>query len=104
MREARSSQQVFERLGSPREAGRAGRLLEELGKGTASSPLRDEGLSRREMDVLRLLVKGQTNAEIAGVLFVSEFTVKRHVANILDKLDVPSRAAAAAHAVRSRLV
>jgi DNA-binding NarL/FixJ family response regulator len=53
-------------------------------------------LTRRETQVLELVARGCSNADIAGRLFVSEHTVKRHVANILGKLDVPSRAAAAA--------
>jgi DNA-binding CsgD family transcriptional regulator len=102
--EARSAWESFERLGAARESERARTLREELCGSDAGAAARHSGLSKRETEVLRLLVQGQTNAEIAGVLFVSEFTIKRHVANILDKLDVPSRAAAAAHAVRSGLV
>jgi DNA-binding NarL/FixJ family response regulator len=58
------------------------------------------GLSPREIEVLRLVAEGLNNQEIGERLFVSAFTVKRHVANILTKLDVPSRAAAAAYAAR----
>ena len=58
------------------------------------------GLSARELEVVRLLAQGLRNLEIAKRLTVSEFTVKRHVANILTKLDLPTRAAAAAHATR----
>ncbi|GAB3488201.1 helix-turn-helix domain-containing protein [Amycolatopsis cihanbeyliensis] len=48
-------------------------------------------LSRREMQVFRLLAEGKSNRRIAGVLRVSERTVKAHVAQILAKLDVESR-------------
>jgi DNA-binding NarL/FixJ family response regulator len=58
------------------------------------------GLSRREIEVLHLVAQGLSNGEIAERLFLSEHTVKRHVANILSKLKLPSRAAAAAHAAR----
>jgi DNA-binding NarL/FixJ family response regulator len=51
--------------------------------------------------VLGLLAEGLTNREIAGRLVVSEHTVHRHVANILRKLGLPSRTAAAVYAVRS---
>ena len=51
--------------------------------------------------MLRLLADGLTNRQIAERLVVSEHTVHRHVANLLRKLDLPSRTAAAAHAVRS---
>ena len=50
-----------------------------------------------------LLVEGLTNRQIAERLVVSEHTVHRHVTNILRKLDVPSRTAAAAQAVRAGL-
>ncbi len=54
--------------------------------------------------VLRLLAEGRTDREIAAAIFVSPRTVGKHVTNILAKLDVPSRAAAATHAVRRGLV
>lgn len=58
-------------------------------------------VSARERDVLLLLAEGLTNRQIAERLFISEHTVHRHVASILRKLDVPTRAAAAALAVRA---
>lgn len=54
-----------------------------------------QSLTQREQDVLRLLAKGHSNKEIAELLFVSEKTVKTHVANILQKLDVNTRTQAA---------
>jgi two-component system nitrate/nitrite response regulator NarL len=53
-------------------------------------------LSTREREVLELVARGARNREIASELTISEFTVKRHVQNILQKLEVPSRRAAAA--------
>ena len=53
-------------------------------------------LSERECDVLRLIAAGHSNKMIARALGVSPHTVKRHVANILDKLDLRSRGQAAA--------
>lgn len=61
-------------------------------------------LSRRECDVLRLVAKGLSNQRVAEQLFISEHTVHRHVANILTKLDVPSRSAAVAQAARLGLL
>ena len=57
---------------------------------------RAEILSLRERTVLELVAAGRTNREIAASLSISEFTVKRHVQNILRKLETPSRHAAAA--------
>jgi DNA-binding CsgD family transcriptional regulator len=57
-------------------------------------------LSPRELDVLRLIVEGHSNKEIGDLLSISTFTVARHVTNILAKLGLESRAAAAAWAVR----
>lgn len=54
--------------------------------------------------MLRLLADGLTNRQIAERLVVSEHTVHRHVTNILRKLALPSRTAAAAHAVRAGLL
>jgi two-component system nitrate/nitrite response regulator NarL len=53
-------------------------------------------LSTREREVLSLIARGKRNGDIASALSISLFTVKRHVQNILQKLDVPSRAEAAA--------
>jgi DNA-binding CsgD family transcriptional regulator len=61
-------------------------------------------LSPREHEVLQLLAAGNTNKAIAGQLFISERTVDRHVSNILTKLDVRSRTAAASSAYRHKLL
>ena len=53
--------------------------------------------------MLRLVATGKTNKAIAAELFVSEKTVDRHVSNIFNKLDVPSRAAATAYAYEHKL-
>jgi non-specific serine/threonine protein kinase len=63
----------------------------------------DLGLTPREADVLRLLARGLTNRQIADALFVSPRTVNFHVTNLLAKLGLDSRAAAAAFAVRQGL-
>jgi pimeloyl-ACP methyl ester carboxylesterase len=61
-------------------------------------------LTTRERDVLRLVAEGLSDADIADRLVLSPHTVHRHVANILRKLSVHSRAAAAAHAARAGLL
>ncbi len=62
-----------------------------------------DGLTSRELDVLRLLVDGQTDRKIADALFISRRTASKHVAAILAKLGASSRAEAAARAVRDGL-
>lgn len=59
-------------------------------------PAPDGLLSAREQEVLACMARGDSNKHIARALEISPHTVKRHVANILDKLNLPSRAAAAA--------
>jgi DNA-binding CsgD family transcriptional regulator/tetratricopeptide (TPR) repeat protein len=61
-------------------------------------------LSAREIQVLRLVAAGKTNRQIAGELFISERTVERHLSNIFNKLDLPSRAAATAYAYKHQLL
>ena len=61
-------------------------------------------LTPRELDVLKLVAQGLSNRDIARRLVLSEHTVHRHLANILRKLDLPSRTAAAAWGVRAGLV
>ena len=62
------------------------------------------GLTRREHEVLALLVKGMSNPEIAGQLFISRATVKVHISSILSKLGVSSRAEAISLAIQNKLV
>jgi non-specific serine/threonine protein kinase len=56
------------------------------------------GLTRRELEVVRLVASGHSNREVADTLCISVDTVKRHVSNILAKLDLPSRSALTAYA------
>lgn len=88
-------------LGANTLAARARRILDACA-GAGRSPIAD--VTPREQEVLRLLAEGLTNQQIAERLVVSEHTVHRHVTNILRKLDLPSRTAAAAHALRSGLL
>lgn len=67
-------------------------------------PVRPAGLSEREVEVLRLLVHGRTNAQIAAGLHLSPKTVGHHVQHIYDKAGVTSRAAAALFAMENGLV
>lgn len=80
---------------------RPGRIREERERYAA---FRAEGLTPRETQVLALIAQGKHNREIAGELMLSPRTVERHVGKILAQLEVPSRAAAAAVAIRDHLV
>jgi len=62
-----------------------------------------DGLTSREVEVLRLLAEGKTNKEIAAALVVSVPTVQRHIANIYGKIGARGRADATAYAIRHGL-
>jgi len=83
---------VFQELGAAPELAR----VEQLARPAA--PKAAGGLSAREVQVLALVAAGTSNRAIAAELFLSEKTVERHVSNILTKLGVGSRTAAAAYA------
>lgn len=109
---------VCYRLGDPESAGMygeaAGAVFRELGaspdlhaierKAWRVAAARRTSLTRRQMDVLRLLAVGKPNREIASELDLSEHTVARHVSNIFDKTGVSSRAAAVSYAHRAGLL
>lgn len=97
---------AFQRLGATGHAKRAETILGRMrakneSARTATGPLGT--LSHRELEVLALLAEGLSNPEIAERLVISEHTVHRHVANILRKLGLSSRTAAAALAGRHGL-
>lgn len=79
------------------------RLLEEFNRLGHDGGQRHQPLTPRETEILKQIVKGSTNKEIAAELFIAENTVKRHVHNILVKLDVPNRRMAAKWAREQRL-
>jgi ATP/maltotriose-dependent transcriptional regulator MalT len=94
-------------LGASLELARARAALDTLTTTSAVAPQGAEdrkGLSRREVEILRLISTGLNNQAIAERLFISEHTVHRHVANTLSKLDVSSRSAAVAQAGRLGLL
>ena len=85
----------------------AARILREFTYSTASAheatPIREE-LSRREHEVLELIVSGKSNKEIAGALVITENTVKKYLENILSKLHLQNRIQAAVYAVSQGMV
>jgi DNA-binding CsgD family transcriptional regulator len=87
-----AARQVFAQLGAIPDLTRTDALI-------GKPAVRDTaGLSPRELEVLRLVAAGKTNQAIAAELFISDRTVARHVSNILTKIGVGSRTAAAAYA------
>ena len=107
--EARRAIDVLSELKAELDIARARALLE-----TLTAPDRREAhaaaaigaitLTKRELEVLRLVAEGLSNQVIAERLFVSDHTVHRHLANILNKLSVSTRAAAVAQAARRGLL
>lgn len=93
-----AARRVFQELGAVPD------LLRVEALSRRAQPRNAGGLSRREVEVLRLVATGRTNRAIAAELFISERTVERHVSNIFAKLDLSSRAAATAYAYRHLLV
>ena len=89
--EFEAARRVFRELGAAPD-------LTFLDAVTAAPAGRSDGLSVREVEVLRLLAEGKTNRAIAAHLGISERTIDRHVSNIFTKLGVSSRSAATAYA------
>jgi ATP/maltotriose-dependent transcriptional regulator MalT len=90
---------VFERLRAAPQLHDLDSLCKRVTSGNRQDPL-----TARELQVLRLIAAGKTNKAIAAELFLSERTIDRHVSNILTKLNVPSRAAATAYAYDRKLL
>ena len=82
----------------------AARVVQELRGARRDTPNLFTDLSDRELEVLRLIADGLSNAEIAGKLVISEKTVKGHVSNILSKLHLADRTQAAVYAWREGVV
>jgi DNA-binding CsgD family transcriptional regulator len=105
--EARAALAIFENLGAREDASATDSLLRQIEdvnrKQTGTTSAVSE-LSRREVEVLQLVAQGLSNQEIAERLILSKHTVHRHVSRILAKLDLSSRAAAAAYAARHDLL
>ncbi len=81
----------------------ATKLLDEFVQ-MSRDPVQTTSLTARELEVLRLVARGMSNRDIAKELFISENTVKNHIRNILEKLQMKSRMEAAMYAVRSKLI
>lgn len=98
---AARARRELESLGAAREADAAAALLRSLGAKGRSGPRAHGVLSKRELDVLRLIGEGLSNGEIAERLFISPKTAEHHVGRIYAKLELRGRAEAAAYAARN---
>jgi LuxR family maltose regulon positive regulatory protein len=104
-RELRAALGIMKQIGAVAESARAETFLGHL---DATVPDRTgteaAGLTRRELEILRLVAQGMSDKEAAAGLGLSEHTIHRHISNILTKLDVPSRTAAVAQAALQGLL
>ena len=82
------------------------RIINEFAQRTPRVDLKAglSSLTEREIEVMRLIAKGKTNAEIAADLFVGETTVKTHISNLFAKLDLRDRVQAVVYAYESGLI
>jgi len=109
MEEAQRAVALLSELKAELEIARAQTVVEALAAMLQTNPkpispaIGSSGLTKREIEVLRLVAEGMNNQSIAERLFVSDHTVHRHLANILRKLSVSTRAAAVAQAARRGL-
>jgi two-component system, NarL family, response regulator LiaR len=85
------------------DAAVALKLMREI-REPVKSPSLEEALTHRELDVLKLVGLGLSNQEVANRLFISEWTVRTHVSEILTKLHLSNRTQAALYAVKKGLV
>jgi ATP/maltotriose-dependent transcriptional regulator MalT len=105
MEEAQRAVDLLTELKAELQIARAQTVVEALAAMLQTNPKPiskaiGSGLTNREIEVLRLVAEGMNNQSIAERLFVSDHTVHRHLANILRKLSVSTRAAAVAQAAR----
>jgi two-component system NarL family response regulator len=80
------------------------RVFQEFNRLSSDSGDENHGLTKRELEVLELVAKGDNNKSIAEKLFISEKTVKNHLTNIFQKLEVTDRTQAALYAIKNKIV
>jgi DNA-binding CsgD family transcriptional regulator len=95
---------IFEALGARPDLARADALAARLDAGPRPAPSYPAGLTAREVEVLRLVAEGLTDAEVADRLYLSPRTVSAHLRSVYNKIGVGSRAAAARFAVENGLI
>lgn len=98
--ELECARQTFAKLGAAHDLAR----IESASRERRAASATASELTRREIEVLRLVATGKTNRAIAAALGISEKTIARHVSNIFTKLGLSSRAAATAYAYERRIL
>jgi DNA-binding NarL/FixJ family response regulator len=100
-----SARAIYEALGTHHHAERVRTLLSQprLAAVLPRAPAYPDGLTEREVEVLRLIAAGRSNREIAAELVVSVRTVERHITNLYGKIDARGKADATAYALRHGL-
>jgi len=80
------------------------RVFREFNRLSSGPGEKSHGLTKRELEVLQLVAQGENNKSIAEKLFISEKTVKNHLTNIFQKLNVSDRTQAALYAIKNKIV
>jgi DNA-binding CsgD family transcriptional regulator len=101
---AKEGAQIAERLEMAPLVERLDRIASKLGRRSSARVDFPDGLTAREVEVLRLMAVGKSNRAIAGELVISVHTVLRHVSNIFAKTRTTNRVGATAYAARHRLI
>ena len=101
--ERSAARKVFEELGAAPDLA-ALDTPDDSGRPQTQAALPKHRLSKRELEVLRLLASGKTNKDIGKELYLSERTIDRHVSNVFTKIGVGTRAAATAFAYENGLL
>ncbi|MBX9687491.1 MAG: response regulator transcription factor [Candidatus Obscuribacterales bacterium] len=86
------------------DASVAAKVMQIIPNPSSAADTGHQELSERELEVLKLIVEGVANSEIAKRLYISPNTVKSHIKHVLDKLSVSDRTQAAVKAIREGLV
>jgi len=94
---------IFQGIQAAKMVEKVANLKEQSEQGPTKVPEYPDGLTQREVDVLRLIAAGNSNREIAEALFLSVRTIERHITNIYTKTDSRGRADATAYALRQGL-
>lgn len=90
---------------SPDIAAKLTRIIRHQGTGEGyAAPASGPTLTSRETEILQLIAEGRSNRDIAGTLFISENTVKTHISNVYQKLEVGDRTEAVTTALRLGLI